>query len=169
MEEVMNLEDLKNVLDYDPSSGKFTWKVKVADKITVGSRAGTNRKDGYRQIKLFGKYYLEHRLAWFWMKGEFLEHQVDHLNGVRDDNRWCNLREASPKENRQNTVKQKRNKTGFLGVRKDPRLKINPYQAHIGIGYGTKVLGNFATPEMAFEARLKAQKELYDFQPEPRR
>ena len=86
---------LKEVLAYDPYSGKFTWKVSLNTKIRAGSAAGCLSPEGYIRITIGGKKYKAHRLAWFYVYGYFPENQVVHLNGARSDNRISNLREGS--------------------------------------------------------------------------
>ena len=83
---------LKEILDYNTETGIWTWRVNQARRIKIGQRAGTIISDGHRHIGISGKFYKAHRLAWLYMTGEFPKDEIDHINGVPDDNRWCNLR-----------------------------------------------------------------------------
>jgi hypothetical protein len=113
---VITQQRLKEVLQYDPETGIFIWLISPSQKIKVGSKAGTNRATGYRQIMVDGNLYLSHRLAWFYMTGEWPTRFIDHINGVRNDNRFSNLREATPKQSSYNRGNNKNNTSGFRGV-----------------------------------------------------
>ena len=106
---------LKEVLSYDPDSGKFTWKIHVSN-VKAGSVAGSLDFYGYINIRVDGKAYKAHRLVWLYTHGYDPENQIDHLNGVRNDNRITNLREVSQSCNMQNTKVRSNNTSGFPGV-----------------------------------------------------
>ena len=113
----LTAERLREVLDYGPDTGVFTWKIRTNSRVKVGDVAGALRPDGYIQISIDGRLHRAHRLAWLYVTGESPPDQIDHINGVRDDNRIANLRLATSAENKQNLRRAKsRNKTGFLGV-----------------------------------------------------
>jgi hypothetical protein len=92
-------EDLKKFLHYDPETGVFTWIAKPAKKIVVGTVAGNPLPNGYLRISLNKKEQYSHRLAWLYSYGHMPPDQIDHINGVRDDNRLTNLRLANQGEN----------------------------------------------------------------------
>ncbi len=92
-------ERLRHDLDYEPYTGVFTRKTGPRS----GQQAGTIH-EGYIRIRVAGRRYRGHRLAFLWMTGEFPSEEVDHTNGARDDNRWANLRPASRSENNCNTA-----------------------------------------------------------------
>jgi len=91
--------ELKTILHYDPKTGIFTWKIKISKKTLIGSIAGHLGHKGYIKIVIKGKGYRANRLAWFYMTGEWPENLVDHVNRIRNDNRWVNLRDITNKEN----------------------------------------------------------------------
>ena len=106
---------LKELLDYDPSTGLFTWKVGRSG-VRKGSSAGSLNNHGYMRISIDGKRYQSHIVAFLYMTGSFPHEEVDHMNNIRDDNRWENLREASKYQNAKNTKIRKDNTSGFKGV-----------------------------------------------------
>lgn len=107
---------LRELLDYDPLSGLFTWKVTPARSVKAGTVAGSLAARGYVNIKVDGKNYKAHRLAFLYMEGEFPLVEVDHINGVPSDNRWSNLRHAERWENQGNVPARSDSKSGVRGV-----------------------------------------------------
>lgn len=152
---------LREVLHYDPDTGAFTWKLKTALGIQVGSEAGTLNNRGYRIVRLNGKGYSAHRLAWLYVNGVWPENQIDHINRTRNDNRIANLREASCAENLQNTVARSTNTSGHKGIH---WLKQRQrWVAHITHQYSQIYLGLFADINDAVAARKKAEEQLHPF------
>jgi hypothetical protein len=109
-------QELKQLLVYDSNTGIFTWKTSLNPKIKIGSVAGHKDNKGYIRIKLNGKSYKAHRLAWLYVYGLWPVNIVDHINNIKDDNRILNLREASDSENQYNSLLRKSNTSGFKGV-----------------------------------------------------
>lgn len=95
----ISLSELKKNLHYDPSTGIFT-RLLRASNMPAGSIAGSiQNRDGYVIIRVLGHRHTAHRLAWFYMTGFWPEGEIDHINRVRNDNRWTNLRDISHIEN----------------------------------------------------------------------
>jgi len=94
---------VRELLFYDPNTGVFTWRLNRGGRKagSVAGRGGHQR--GYRLIGVDGKTYLEHRLAWLYVTGEWPQDEVDHIDGKTDNNRIANLRQASRVQNSQNS------------------------------------------------------------------
>lgn len=157
---LLTQELLQEYLTYDPSTGKFFWKRKATKATVIGSVAGNVTGQlpdgGYIFIRLFGKAYAAHRLAWLSMYGVLPDKQIDHIDHDRTNNAIHNLREADTHINMKNKSMYQTNKSGYTGV--EPH-GLN-WKARIGVN-GTKVLlGVFATYEEAVAARKAAEKLL---------
>lgn len=109
-------ERLRELFNYDPSAGVFTRRVSRGCA-KIGSIAGWKSSHGHVAITIDRRDYFAHRLAWFWMKGRWPEHEVDHINGLPGDNRFANLRTATHAQNMKNMRMHKDNKSGVKGVR----------------------------------------------------
>jgi len=110
-------ERLKHLLHYNPDTVVFTWLSKPSRRINSGSIAGRIKpKKGYVEIGISGRIYLAHRLAWLYIYGTWPKEQVDHINGIRNDNRIKNLRLATTSQNQWNKKMQKNNTSGIKGV-----------------------------------------------------
>lgn len=94
---------MQDLLSYSPETGLFTWIGKAARSTRLGAIAGNVNTDGYRRIRVKGKRYCAHRLAWWFVYGEWPNKEIDHINLVKDDNRICNLRLVTRSQNKQNT------------------------------------------------------------------
>lgn len=146
---------LKEILEYNPLTGDFIWKVKIADKVVVGTIAGTINDAGYRIIRIDGKKYRAHQLAFLYMENYF-PLQVDHGNHIKNDNVWTNLSAATYSSNGKNQPKTRRNKTGVVGVSIRPD---NKFVARIYLKGRHIFLGVFKTLEEAKSARDAANIE----------
>ena len=110
-------ELLKSLVSYSPLTGEFTSINPSKYNAHRGKRAGCLHKTtGYRMLYLQGKTYREHRVAFFYMTGNWPSLQVDHINQFKNDNRWCNLRDVPPAVNCQNRPLYKNSTSGHTGV-----------------------------------------------------
>jgi hypothetical protein len=153
--------ELKELLDYDPSTGVFRWKISPSNNIPVGMIAGSNRSYGYVKISVKSKKYWAHRLAWLWVYGSFPVKHLDHINGICNDNRIDNLRECNDLENAQNVKMPKHNTSGYMGVSRNG----NRWRAVIKNKGKNRYLGYYNTPEEAHQAYIIAKAQLHTFQP----
>lgn len=150
---------LRELLEYDPETGLFTWLVRTALCIRVRNRAGClHRTTGYRWITIGRIAYQEHRLAFLYMTGES-PINIDHKNGYQDDNRWGNLRSASASENACNRRIASNNTSGYKGVSFEKCAQ--KWRATIQIHGVSRQLGHFNTPEAAAEAYALAALDLH--------
>lgn len=142
---MLTQEYVKSLLHYDPDTGIWTWKVQRSMH-KAGIQAGCIKNCGHRSIKINNRKYYAHRLAWFYMTGKWPD-VTDHINGIRDDNRWCNLREANDCQNRINSKKAYSNTSGYKGV--SWKSKNRRWVAQILIGDSKLHLGLFDDPKEA--------------------
>lgn len=154
----LNVGRLRQVLSYDAEMGLFRWAVGTH---LAGKIAGCHHSDGYRRIKVDGRNWLAHRLAWYYVHGEDAPGLIDHINGEPADNRIANLRIADHRRNLQNRRGLKvKSRTGLMGVR---LLRDGVYQARITTAAGRLLsLGLYRTPEEAGAAYLTAKRELHE-------
>jgi hypothetical protein len=152
----LTADQLKEVLHFDPDTGQFTWLKRTAKCVHVGDVAGAIDRKGYITIGFNRKIYKSHRLAWLYVTGEWPNGLIDHINGNKSDNRFCNLRVVNESGNSQNVRKpNRRNQSGFMGV---IRFQ-NKWRASITINRKTYCIGDFKTPEEAHAAYLDAKRK----------
>lgn len=154
----MEKEYLEKLLDYNEDSGIFTWKVSVKGTKGKGKEAGTLTNKGYKDVCIKGKKYGLHRLAFLLKKG-YIPKCVDHVNGVKSDNRWVNLREASYSQNGYN-YEGTGSKTGYKNVYYDPRGRKNYFVA-ITTNKKRKTYGYYYTVKEADEVACELRKLLH--------
>lgn len=154
---IITQAELWQFLDYDPETGEFTNLVQRGQRSPVGGIAGYHDKDGYTIIQICGQKYRAGRLAWFYMTGEW-PIEVDHEDGVYDNDSWDNLREATRSQNVTNSARPV-GISGLRGVKFDP--KTSTWRARIAFGYQRKWLGPFDMAEEASAAYLAAAEEVH--------
>jgi HNH endonuclease len=158
-ETALTQDRLKSVLTYSPSTGEFTWLERRENGVQPGKRAGWLNSRGYRVIEVDRKAFPAHRLAWLYTYGAFPTEQVDHINGVKSDNRLENLRVVSNSVNQQNKRRARSDsKTGILGVHLH---RPGKWQAKINIEGKSRSLGIFNSPQEAERAYLEAKRRVH--------
>lgn len=161
-------EYLQECLHYAPETGVFTWlrrprahfKTNAAWKAWGSSKVGAEcghveSQKGYRFIVIGDIAYAAHRLAFIYMMRD-APPQVDHINHVRSDNSWANLRRATPEDNQKNKSRQSNNTSGVMGVTYDKSRQ--KWKASISVGRKPINLGRFGSLEEAAKARLLAER-----------
>jgi hypothetical protein len=163
-EKLVNLEldRLHEVLDYNPETGVFMWRLRTGPTCKLDRPAGNTNASGYRRITLDGVIYPAHHLAWFHFYGVPAEEELDFINHDKTDIRIANLREATRSENSRYRKRSALNTTGLKGAsRFYNRYNKAKYRAAIRVGEKRIFLGLFHTPEAAYEAYCEAAKKYY--------
>ena len=151
---------LKEALAYDADSGVFTWRISTG-RVKPGAIA-TSPSHGHLRVQFDGRSYWVHRLAWLFAHGEWPKGQIDHINGVRTDNRLVNLRDVSGGINQQNQRRpQAHNKTSsYLGV--SWRTRAKKWRAAISLNGKMIEIGLFDSEEKASEAYLQRKRQIHE-------
>jgi hypothetical protein len=142
-------EYLKSVLDYNKDTGEFTWIISKSGVCGKNPVAG-GLCHGYIRIRINGKKYFAHRLAWLYVYGSWPKNQLDHINGNRSDNRISNLRNVTNRENQQNQYKHRNGKipnTQYIE-------RLNKWASYVNIDRKKYYLGVYLTESQAKEAHL---------------
>lgn len=160
-----DLDLFRSLVDYDKETGQFMWKERPSSMFSAEQHAktwntrfagklafNTLNHNGYLYGALFEGNYSTHRLAWYFVHGSEPD-EVDHINGVRTDNRIANLRDVNRTQNCRNTKRSRRNTSGAIGVCWDPVNKV----WHVRIK--AKHVGRFKDFEDAVKARKAAELE----------
>lgn len=147
-------EKIKQLLHYNSETGLFIWLISTRNGGPVAGDVA-----GKIYIKINGINYRTCRIAWLYMTGEWPLNEVDHKNGISDDNRWKNLRDVTHSVNLQNRQKATcNNKTGLLGVSKH----YKNFRATIVIKGKKFNIGTFITPELAHTAYLTVKRKVHE-------
>jgi hypothetical protein len=160
----LTIEILQSLLNYAPETGVLTWKVSSARRVSVGDIAGgIDKSTGYMRIKIKGRLYRAHRIAWALHHGAVPEFDLDHKNRNRTDNRIGNLRPCCDKLNMENRGLPINNTTGVKGVYWHKALS----KWHASIRHNKKQihLGFFDLKADAIAARVSAEARLFKFSP----
>ncbi len=159
----LTLQRVRELLAYDPGTGHLTWLVPRRGVVREGSIAGSVSARGYRSVKVDGALHSAHRLVWFHVHGRWPANQLDHVNGIRDDNRIANLRECTARENMQNLALRSNNRSGHPGVFWHAARR--KWLVLIRVEGQRRYLGYFADPSDAAAAYTTAKAALHAFQP----
>ncbi|EFB2693617.1 HNH endonuclease [Escherichia coli O157:H7] len=152
-------DELKRKLHYDPATGVFTYKISPHGRIKAGSVAGFKHKSGYIYI---GRYKA-HRLAWFFYYGAWPEKDIDHINGIKTDNRIANLRETDDAHNCRNKKRSISSRSGFRGVSYHKSERGKPkWRVRVTDNEGVRIcIGMFDSLDEAITARILAENFFY--------
>lgn len=150
-------------LIHDAETGELVWKIDHWKKVKAGNIAGDLYGNGYRRVCIDSKDHLAHRVVWLMAHGEWPHGEIDHINGVRTDNRLVNLRVLTSSQNKHNHHGRSDNKSGFTGV--SWFRSANRWRADITVDRKAIYLGSFHDINEAAAAYAKAKSELHTFQP----
>ena len=155
---MLTKEQAEKFVAYDQDSGVLTWKYDNKYH-KIGDVAGHNNGSGYLSIRLNGRPYLVHRVAWLLMMGKFPDGQLDHKNLDKEDNRWSNLRGATPTLNQANTEKRSNNTSGFKCVYWDNRYC--KWRVRMWIGNHFRSMGSYISKHEAHAAYCEVAQRVY--------
>lgn len=168
-------DTLLQLLRYEPDTGKLFWLARSPSLFSAttkhtadhqaarwnsrlaGKEAFTARNVGYRYGAVDGRLYLAHRVIWKMVHGNDPK-QIDHINGIRSDNRLENLRSVEEVENHKNQQLHAHNTSGVCGVSFD--RSRGKWEAHVTVGNRKQHLGRFASIEEAVAVRKQAEANL---------
>lgn len=154
---------LKNLVHYNPGNGEFT-RLAAASNVPAGLAKPRPSVNGYLRMRLDGRLYYLHRLAWLYENGKWPDDSVDHIDGDRTNNAIANLREATYAQNLQNRELKSVAVSGLRGAYFD--IKSKRWQSKIRHNYKSISLGYYATAEEAHKAYLEGKRKYHKFNPE---
>jgi len=149
---------LRSIVGYDPATGAMTWLISPGPRAPIGSKAG-RLNGGYLHVKIMGRSYSVHRLAWLYVHGRWPVPSLDHRDGNPCNNAIANLREATPQQQSANKRKPRSNTSGFKGVGWNRSKQC--WFATIKRDGKQVNLGYFDSPEVAHAAYFRAAVEIY--------
>ena len=170
--ELPSIEVLRNLMRYEPDTGKLFWLPRTWDMFTPRKRPASHvcanwnsanagkeaftakNRYGYRVGRIFDSQYYSHRICWALFYGKEPLYEIDHINGIRCDNRIENLRDVSRSINMRNSSKRSHNTSGYNGVTWSDQ--IQRWTARIG----SKHIACCKTKEEAIKARIDAERHL---------
>ncbi len=156
---MLTTERLKELLDYDPLTGIFRWRVDRKGAIRRGKVAGGPDQKGHMSIAIDGVRYMAHRVAWFYMTGSWPIGEIDHedLNG--ENNRFENLRDSKTRTfQRANQRVRQDSSSGVKGVKSTP---AGTWKARIRFHGKEYYLGTFPDIAEAHAAYIAKAREFF--------
>lgn len=167
----LGIDLIRERLVYDHTTGLLFWKVRPVETFLTKNAAGTwntrfagkeafrsTNHLGYKQGAINHVKLLAHVVCWSHFYGEYPNHPLDHIDGIRSNNTIRNLRESPDYANNRNMAKNKLNRSGFAGVSWHKWSK--QWRAQISINGVKKDLGYFKNIEEAVKERRKWEIEL---------
>lgn len=156
---MLNIQYLKTLLNYNPINGEFTWLMCPRKQIKKGTSAGYICDRGYIKIMIDNKNYRAHRLAYLFMEGKSLDENIDidHINGIKNDNRWCNLREATRSQNCMNKYK----KNSLCSIKERKRKSYNVFEVSVNVNGKQIYIGIYKNIDEAKIASTNARKKYH--------
>lgn len=154
VEKGVHVDDLKELF-YIDKDWQLRWEVKKALRVKIGDIAGGKDKVGYQIVSINYQLFKCHRIIWALFYGEWPSGSIDHINGIKDDNRIENLRVVTVIENARNQKKRKNNKTGVTGISR--RGALSKFEVFITVDYKQIYLGIYEDFFEAVCARKSAE------------
>ena len=149
--------ELVDLVKFDRATGHFYWRRGARGRKGVYEPLGTKDLDGNIIIKLNGKRYLAHRLAWFYEFASFPYFKLQHVNGDKKDNRIKNLRimKDHPMPDEDEEVTPQKHKSAYKGV--SWNAARGKWIAKVSSHGDSVYLGGFDSEEEAVEAVRSAK------------
>jgi len=152
------IQQLENLFDIDVENGKIFWKNPPKNHSDlIGKEAGFSTNNDYFRIKINGKSYRRGRLIFLYAYKRFPFPCIDHINGIKTDDRLKNLREATVTQNNWNHKFRKKTSNLPMGIKKNK----NRFVARISYNKKPINIGSFKTLEEAHQAYKLKRIELY--------
>ena len=159
----LTAELVRQLLHYEPDTGFVYWKIKHTAKSRVGAPVNSQNslETNYRTIKLFDMYYRLHRVIWLWVYGTWPKGVIDHINGIKSDNRLLNLRDVTKTENQLNRESHRKGRLMFTSYNSSTEKWMANLPSTVSKKYNTpRYLGTFITEKEAYEVVVNKMKEL---------
>jgi hypothetical protein len=154
------VEVARKHFNYYPDLGMVVWRFNHSGKWAGRAADYICKRSGYKIISIFGKTYRSHRIAWLLAYGEWPIF-IDHINGIKSDNRLCNLRSVDHKTNMENRRKPiAGSASGLLGVSQSSSKKR--WRASISVNGRVVYLGTFDAAIDAHNAYVEAKRRLHE-------
>lgn len=147
-------DQVRKLFNYNPETGELIRRVQTASRAKVGDVVGCANTKGYLMVRVNGKLRLNHKVAFLHFHG-YLPKYIDHINGVKNDNRIKNLRSCTLSQNNRNATKRKDNTSGFKNVSWNKR--VNKYRVQIKVNRKNKYIGHFTDINEANQAAIAAR------------
>ncbi len=159
-ENMLTYETAHKTFTYDEGSGSLIWAVSPKySSISVGDKAECRDHAGYLRVMVSGVRVLVHRLVWMMYYGSWPKNFIDHINGIKTDNRICNLRDCTQQQNCQNrTVARRGCRSGVRGVSKN--TEDGKWVARVCVRGVNHYLGSFDSVADASLAAAVGRKRL---------
>ena len=174
--ETLTQAELKRLLDYDPATGALTWKPRTPDQFQATENRTAEhackiwntryadkpaftakQNNGYYSGQIHGRFYLAHRVIVAWMTDAWPPAETDHVNGVKDDNRWANITIATRSETTRNKKMSSNNTSGITGI--GWSIVDQKYRAYIHDNTGKRISKSFSTKAEAIAQRQAWEKK----------
>jgi len=147
------------LFEYNSDTGVLTNRINRGPCAKSGQKAGCQQKDGYLRVALGGCGYQVHRLVWFYMFKKWPVDQIDHINRIKNDNRICNLREATASINMLNRPQEAKRRSGIEGILWKERDKS------WAISYNGKNLGHALTIKEGIQFQKEESEGIFKRRP----
>lgn len=151
----LTAEYVRSILDYEPETGVLRWRVTLSRRVVAGKIAGWKRPDGRICLGIGDHDYRAHRLIWLMQTGHWPPQEIDHIDLDPSNNRWLNLRLATPSQNQANRPLRRNSRSGYTGVCFDNKKK--EWIAYIN----KRHIGRFKCFDDAVACRAEAEKAIH--------